>query len=98
MFVNRDNFFSQIIFLSARVHPGETPSSFVMNGVFSSLLNRTDSVAKILRKTFVFKLMPMLNPDGVSKGFYRTDTRGVNLNRLYLNPSSILHPSVFAAR
>lgn len=87
-----------MIFLSARVHPGETPSSFVMNGVLSSLLNRADPVSIILRKTFVFKLIPMLNPDGVSRGFYRTDTRGVNLNRLYLNPSSVFHPSVFAAR
>ncbi|XP_047098849.1 cytosolic carboxypeptidase-like protein 5 [Schistocerca piceifrons] len=88
----------KVVFISARVHPGETPSSFVLNGLLSLLLNRDDPVSILLRKTFVFKLVPILNPDGVARGHYRTDTRGVNLNRVYLNPSLTLHPSIFAAR
>lgn len=88
----------KIIFLSARVHPGETPSSFVMAGMINFLLSREDPIAFALRRHFVFKIIPMLNPDGVFRGNYRTDTRGVNLNRVYGNPSLQFHPSIYGAR
>lgn len=55
------------IVLSARVHPGESNSSWVMRGLLFHLTS-THPNAQFLRDRFVFKIIPMLNPDGVIHG------------------------------
>jgi hypothetical protein len=85
-----------VVLVSARVHPGETPASHVLDGLLAFLVRTDDPRAAALRERFVFKLIPMLNPDGVFRGHYRTDTRGVNLNRVYLEASAAEHPSIHA--
>ena len=87
-----------VVFVSARVHPGETPSSFVLKGFLDFVLRENDIRAQKLREKFVFKIVPMLNPDGVYRGHYRTDSRGVNLNRVYLTPRPEEHPSIAATK
>lgn len=88
----------RVFFLSSRVHPGETPASFVFNGFLDLILRSKDERAIQLRKQYVFKLIPLLNPDGVQRGYYRSDPRGVNLNRVYLDPDPEYHPTIFAAK
>lgn len=44
-----DSFIFQIIFISSRVHPGETPASFVLNGFINLLLDRKNHSANALR-------------------------------------------------
>jgi len=88
----------KVFFLSSRVHPGETPASHVFNGFIQFILDDEDERAKLLRSKYVFKLIPMLNPDGVSRGHYRTDNLGCNLNRVYKNPHKRNHPTIFASK
>jgi len=51
----------------ARVHPGESNASWVMKGTLEFLVS-SDPIADLLRKCFIFKIVPMLNPDGVING------------------------------
>ncbi len=85
------------IVLTARVHPGESNSSFIMEGIIK-FLTGSSREAKILRHNYVFKIVPMLNPDGVIYGNYRCSLLGVDLNRRWINPSKILHPSIFYSK
>ena len=52
----------KVVLLSARVHPGETPASFMMHGCLGMLLDPHDPRAKVLRRHFVFKVTPSLPP------------------------------------
>ena len=86
-----------VIAVSARVHPGETNSSYMMEG-FLDFLTSIDPVAQLLRDSFVFKVVPMLNPDGVIHGNYRCSLAGVDLNRKYNHPDPLLHPTIFSMK
>jgi murein tripeptide amidase MpaA len=49
------------------------------------LFSKTEQ-ASILLEKYTFKIIPLINPDGVARGYYRLDTHNHNLNRFYLNP------------
>ncbi|XP_057185932.1 cytosolic carboxypeptidase 2 isoform X1 [Triplophysa rosa] len=70
------------VVVTARVHPGETNGSWMMQGFLEFLLSDVPD-ACLLRETFVFKVVPMLNPDGVVVGNYRCSLAGRDLNRNY---------------
>lgn len=57
----------EVIILTARVHPGESNSSWVMEGVLEFLLGDSPAACLLLKK-FIFKIVPMLNPEGVIHG------------------------------
>ncbi|EKX31473.1 hypothetical protein GUITHDRAFT_159045 [Guillardia theta CCMP2712] len=84
--------------LSARVHPGESPAQWMWDGAIDFLVNKEDPRAKALRRAFVFKVVPIINPDGVARGHYRADTQGLNLNRFYDAPDRTRHPTVWAIK
>ncbi|XP_060091417.1 cytosolic carboxypeptidase 1 isoform X2 [Heteronotia binoei] len=85
------------IFLSARVHPGETNASWVMKGTLEYLMGNNPT-AQALRESFIFKIVPMLNPDGVINGNHRCSLSGEDLNRQWQNPNPDLHPTIYHAK
>ncbi|CRH03112.1 zinc-carboxypeptidase, putative [Plasmodium relictum] len=86
-----------IIFLTARVHPGETNASYAMHGFLSFIIS--DNIyANILRDNFIFIIIPMLNIDGVVLGHNRYCSNGYDLNRQWNKPIFYLHPTIYAAK
>lgn len=83
------------IFITARVHPGESNSSWVMRGLLDHLTDPRDPEMVRLRHAYVFKVVPSLNPDGVICGNHRCSMAAKDLNRQWLNPSQSLHPTIF---
>ena len=82
--------------LTARA-PRESNSSWMMKGAIDFLTG--DSLdAKMLRDNFVFKVVPMLNPDGVVNGNYRCSLAGADLNRVWAEPNKRAHPTIWHAK
>ncbi|CAD5111938.1 DgyrCDS1200 [Dimorphilus gyrociliatus] len=87
----------KVIFITARIHPGETPSSFVCQGVIDFLVS-SHPIAKSLREHLIFRIVPMLNPDGVYLGNYRCSLMGFDLNRHWQEPSPWAQPALYATK
>jgi len=82
------------VVISSRVHPGESGASWIMKGILDYLTGPSLN-AKILRDNFVFKIVPMLNADGVINGSSRCNLAGVDLNRCWNDPSRKIHPTIY---
>lgn len=85
------------IVISSRVHPGESNSSFIMEGIIEFIASN-DMEARALRDIYVFKLIPMLNPDGVIVGNYRCSLGGQDLNRQWIMPNGKFAPEILAMK
>ena len=105
----------KFVFITARVHPGETNSSFMMRGLLEFITSE-DRIAKVkrwfpepllciaeqchfstqhLRSQLVFKIVPMLNPDGVIIGNYRCSLTGKDMNRNFRHPRKQTFPTIY---
>ena len=85
------------VVLFGRQHPSETVGSWTIKGAIDFLMGNSDE-AKYLRDNFVFKIIPMINVDGVICGNTRTSLSGCDLNRRWTKPNIILHPEIFYAK
>ncbi|XP_031364979.1 cytosolic carboxypeptidase 1-like isoform X4 [Apis dorsata] len=84
----------KVIFLTSRVHPGESNASWVMNGTLEALLGNNPYVTS-LRDDYIFKIVPMLNIEGVVNGCNRYGLTNEDLNRRWSNPNQVLHPVIY---
>ncbi|XP_019887676.2 cytosolic carboxypeptidase 4 isoform X5 [Ooceraea biroi] len=84
----------KMIFLTSRVHPGESNASWVMHGTLEALLSDSQ-YASSLRDDYVFKIVPMLNIEGVVNGCNRYGLTNEDLNRRWSNPNQLYHPVIY---
>ena len=85
------------IIVQARQHPSETVSSFLMQYFIEFLISGTKEAQKLLSK-YIFKIIPMVNIDGVTIGNARMSFSGDDLNRKFAEPDLVLHPEILAIK
>ena len=85
------------VFITGRIHPGESNSSYVVHGLIDFLLSDDPAANYILEKTIV-KCVPMINIDGVVAGFYRISLHKFDLNRMWTTPDKVMHPVVYETK
>lgn len=71
-----------MVIITARHHPGETCSSFAMEGFIEYIISE-ETRALWLKEKFSFLIIPMMNIDGVVCGFYRPGLGGTDMNRVW---------------
>lgn len=82
------------IFLTGRIHPGESNGSFVLHGLLDFLLSE-DPMAKYILDHNIVRVVPMINVDGVVEGSYRCSMTGHDLNRMWGQPNQVLNPEIY---
>jgi hypothetical protein len=87
----------KVIWLMARQHAWEAGTSWMIDGAIRYLLS-SDPQAIQLRNSYVFKILPMCDPDGVARGGVRFNLYGYDLNRNWDVFDARLMPEILAER
>ncbi|MGA0058841.1 MAG: M14 family zinc carboxypeptidase [Planctomycetota bacterium] len=87
----------QRIWIHSGIHPAETTSYFVVEGLVEELLSGSARSRMVLARTVV-DVVPMANPDGVMLGNYRTNAASVNLENEWAAPYNSTEPEITALR
>ena len=78
-----------VVYIHGRIHPSETPSSWMLERV----VDRLTSGGELLDEV-IFYVIPFANPDGVVRGYSRTNAVGVDLEANFDSSSSQTAPEV----
>jgi len=87
----------QRIWIHAGIHPAETTSHLMVEGLFA-WLSSGDLRAEALLDHALIEVVPMANPDGVFLGNYRTNANSSNLEAQWSAPYNSPQPEVVALR
>jgi hypothetical protein len=81
-----------IIFIRGRVHPWESGTNWVIEGIIKTLLDGSKESQSYLKNYCVY-ILPMCNIDGVARGLSRFNANGMDLNRNMTTPADpVLSP------
>lgn len=69
----------RVILITALQHPGEDCGAYLVEGLAHFLIS-DDPVAQNSRRRFIYKIIPMINPDGVYLGISRYNANMEDLN------------------
>jgi hypothetical protein len=80
----------KVVWLIAREHAWEAGTSYVLEGALRFLVS-DDRAARGLRDRVVFRLVPMVDPDGCAAGRERFNANGYDVNR-HWDEVDLRHP------
>jgi hypothetical protein len=87
----------KVIWLMFRQHSWEAGSSWAGEGALRFLLS-ADPIAVQIRRTSIFKIFPLCDPDGVARGGVRFNAHGFDLNRNWDAVDETKMPEIWAQR
>jgi murein tripeptide amidase MpaA len=73
----------KFVIINTRTHSGEAASSWVLDGLLMEVGECRELEEWLLAENVTLKIVPMLNPDGVFIGNYRTGIVGDDFNRRF---------------
>jgi murein tripeptide amidase MpaA len=86
------------VWVICRQHPGESMAEWFAEGMLERLADRADPIVTQLLRGARLHIVPNMNPDGTALGNLRTNAKGIDLNRAWINPSPESSPEVFVVR
>jgi hypothetical protein len=87
----------KVLWVMFRQHAWESGSSWAGEGAVRFLVS-SDPAAAQLRRTAIFKIFPMCDPDGVARGSVRFNIHGYDLNRNWDAVDAAKMPEIAAQR
>jgi hypothetical protein len=84
------------VWIHARIHPGEVPPSFIVEGLITFLLQSYTLEANWLLEHCICYIVPMMNPTGVYHGNYRTNASSENLEAVWCKSTELGEQSPYS--